>query len=125
MIHKYRVGSEQKSQRGQIYVFLPDHPMSRSDGFVARSKLVMAEMIGRELTPEERVYHENETVDDDDPENLRLFPNQAALASYRSDKRRKEKLGEDQEQWKNYVEKATRHRRATQEAHERRRQNKA
>jgi hypothetical protein len=99
---RYSEGYEWMTDRGQVYVMQSTHPFSRKDGFVARSKLVMETMLStglqpndsyedyaikdepRLLRPEERVYHLDGNVSNDDPENLMLFPNQKALAQYRS-----------------------------------------
>lgn len=88
-------GSEWRNGRGQVFVFLPDHPHSRKDGFYPRAKVVMEEKEGRLLDPQERVLHLNEQPDDDRPSNLKLFPSQHALAQYRSKKyqAKKKKLG--------------------------------
>jgi hypothetical protein len=77
-------GYESHNERGQVWVFVPDHPRSRKDGFYARARLVAERDIGRVLEPGERVYHENEAPGDDRPENLRVFASQAELASHRA-----------------------------------------
>jgi len=61
----------------KIEVFLPpNHPfksMAKSNGYVYRARLVMAQMLGRPLTENETVHHRNEVEDDDRPDNLRLY----------------------------------------------------
>lgn len=78
-------GSEWRNQRGQVFVFVPDHPRSRKDGFYARSKLVMEKNEGRLLDQEERVLHyPDETPDNDAIENLLLFNSAHEMAQFRS-----------------------------------------
>jgi hypothetical protein len=61
----------------KIEIFLPPshrfRSMAKSNGYVYRSRFVMAETIGRPLTDNETVHHINEIEDDDRPENLRLY----------------------------------------------------
>lgn len=76
--------TEWTNHRGQVFVFLPDHPYSRKDGFYPRAKLAMELHLGRFLDPEEKVYHVDETADNDDPENLIVFPNMHALQQHRT-----------------------------------------
>lgn len=84
VVRTYREGYEWTGPRKQIFVYMPDHPNARSDGFVARSRLVMEELIGRPLKKEERVYHEDGDIQNDHPENLTLFDNQGQLAQHRA-----------------------------------------
>lgn len=86
---------EWRSSRGQIYVQRPNHPNARKDGYVARSKLVMEELEGRFLLPEERVLHIDLNPENDDPDNLLLFDNQQALVHYLVQKKR-EAAGESE-----------------------------
>ena len=46
-------------------------------GYVKRANLVMEQMLGRPLLPEEVVHHKNKVPSDDRPENLQLFPNES------------------------------------------------
>ncbi len=42
---KYSYGYEWTNGRGQVFVYLPDHPMSRADGFYARARFVIEEAL--------------------------------------------------------------------------------
>lgn len=54
-------------------VRLPDHPRSRSGGYVFEHILVMEERLDRHLLPDENVHHLNGIRDDNRPENLELW----------------------------------------------------
>jgi len=58
---------------GRIFILKPEHPFVNCGGYVMRSHLVMEQMIGRYLKPEEVVHHINSNTLDDRPENLKLF----------------------------------------------------
>jgi hypothetical protein len=88
-------GSEWRNARGQVFVFVPDHPRSRKDGFYPRAKLVMERELGRILDVEERVLHLEGGPANDDPPNLKLFNSAHEMAQWRSDQYQaeKERLG--------------------------------
>jgi hypothetical protein len=50
-----------------------EHPDSNAQGYVYLHRLVMAEVIGRSLYPEETVHHRNGVKTDNDPSNLELW----------------------------------------------------
>lgn len=41
----YSYGYERTNGRGQVFVFLPDHPLARADGFYPRSRFIMEEQL--------------------------------------------------------------------------------
>jgi len=51
----------------------PYFPMSNNNGYVLRARLVMAQHLGRCLSPEEAVHHINHNTNDDRIENLMLL----------------------------------------------------
>lgn len=65
----------------------PDHPfinMAYRSGsyYIYEHRLVMALELGRELTEDEVVHHEDRDRTNNHRENLRLFSNQSAHAAY-------------------------------------------
>jgi hypothetical protein len=67
---------------GYIYVLCPQHPHANSKGYVPEHRLMMEEHIGRYLTPEEVVHHEDDDPGNNAIDNLRLFANQAEHKRY-------------------------------------------
>jgi hypothetical protein len=50
-------GGRYISNKGYVYIFLPDHPMANKAGYVAEHRLVMSNKLGRVLLPSEHVHH--------------------------------------------------------------------
>jgi hypothetical protein len=74
-IFKKQDGSHNKSKDGDGYVriYMPEHPMASSAGYILEHRFVMAEMLGRVLLTTENVHHKNGDKTDNRAENLELW----------------------------------------------------
>ncbi len=61
----------------------PYWPMANGAGFVAKSRLILAEFLGRCLTSKECVHHINKNILDDRIENLELMTNSSHSAYHK------------------------------------------
>lgn len=79
-------GGKYKDNNGYIKIWIdeksPYFGMKDSSRYIFRSRLVMAQSLGRLLTKSEVVHHRNEIVDDDRVENLKLFKNRTKHTVY-------------------------------------------
>lgn len=87
--HPMWAGGKHKCN-GYIVVYAPDHPLAGARNTVPEHRLIMEEHIGRYLTKDEVVHHENEDESDNRLLNLRLFKNQAEHMAYHERKRRRD-----------------------------------
>jgi hypothetical protein len=70
----YWKGGRTKHHAGYMMVRVVEHPRAiRNGGYVFEHILVMEEMLGRLLFPDETVHHKNGVKDDNRPENLELW----------------------------------------------------
>ena len=69
-----RTGQVKVNARGYRVLYLPEHPMASKTGMILEHRMVMAEVLGRMLTPDEVVHHRNEDKQDNRPENLEVLP---------------------------------------------------
>jgi hypothetical protein len=63
--------------KGYVHLYCPDHPHTTKKGYVAEHRLVMEQTLGRHLLPTEVVHHLNNDPQDNRPENLEVFPDNA------------------------------------------------
>jgi hypothetical protein len=70
-------GGRHKLNTGYVVRLAPGHPFVDARGYVLEHRLVMEQIVGRYLTKDEVVHHVNGVKDDNRPENLQLFPDQA------------------------------------------------
>lgn len=57
-------------------IYVPSHPNAMKCGCVYEHRLIMEDLLGRYLTPEEQVHHRDENPSNNDPDNLFLCPTQ-------------------------------------------------
>lgn len=78
--HHWRGGRIER--KGYIHIYAPDHHSIKGRGtqrkYVLEHRIVMEEMLGRPLKPNETVHHMNGITDDNRPENLELWGYQPA-----------------------------------------------
>lgn len=60
-------------ESGYAYVKRPGHPEARDSSWGAEHRVVMSDLLGRPLFPDESVHHKNGARDDNRPENLELW----------------------------------------------------
>jgi len=66
------------------YITIPckDHPNANKDGYIMEHRLVMEKHLRRRLKRQEVVHHINGIKDENELENLMLFPNEKAHQKY-------------------------------------------
>lgn len=62
---------------GYHLLHMPDHPDANSHGYVREHRLVMERKLGRRLTADEVVHHQDGDKSNNHPDNLELFPSNA------------------------------------------------
>jgi len=71
---KFHYSYKGKIKRGKYwYLFLPNHPYSNKQGYIAEHRVVMEKKLGRYLRDEECVDHIDREPTNNNPENLRIF----------------------------------------------------
>jgi hypothetical protein len=70
----FRTQNGRVDNNGYIYLFCPNHPNARVQGYVAEHRLVMEAKIGRFLENNEVVHHIDQNKKNNNIGNLMLFP---------------------------------------------------
>ena len=81
-------GGKIKTRHGYFLIWKPTHIYAGNKGYVKESRLIMENILGRYLNPNEVVHHENGKREDDRPENLKLFESRGKHMSFHLEKRR-------------------------------------
>lgn len=67
-----------RDKHGYILIHMPEHPHARKPaGYILEHRLVMERKLGRLLEPHEVVHHLNGVNDDNRPENLEVYSDNA------------------------------------------------
>lgn len=62
-----------RTDKGYVYVYDPSHPKSKSNGYILEHRVIMENIIGRPLLPEENVHHIDGDKTNNNPNNLELW----------------------------------------------------
>lgn len=90
--HPRYVGREIDAD-GYVLVHRPDHPMSNHRGYIREHRLAAEQLVGRMLEPQEVVHHIDGNPSNNDPANLRVYPDNAAHMRDHGDYRQRDALG--------------------------------
>jgi len=100
-------GGRKRNAKGYVLVLMPEHPNADSKGYIYEHRLIMENILGRYLTIEERVHHNNRIKDDNEPSNLRLFPSESdhekfehSCGNKHSNRGKHYNVGEDNPNWR-------------------------
>jgi hypothetical protein len=66
-------GGRTRHKAGYVMIWAPGHPRTGKSQYVFEHILVMEQLLGRYMLPEESVHHRNGVKDDNRPQNLELW----------------------------------------------------
>lgn len=66
-------GGRIRLDKGYVGIKKPEHPSANNNGYIAEHRLIMENIVGRTLLPNETVHHKNGIKDDNREENLELW----------------------------------------------------
>ncbi len=69
-------------EHNRWFIYLPNHPLAKSNGCIAQSRLIAEKYLNRYLSFKEQIHHINGDTLDDRPENLYLFSSNSAHIKY-------------------------------------------
>lgn len=75
-------GGKKIDSHGYVLVHSPGHPNANNHGYVFEHRLVKERELGRYLTKEEVVHHNDKNSVNNKPKNLRLFENSSEHQRY-------------------------------------------
>lgn len=87
-------GGQTVTSHGYVMVKAPDHPDAHANGYVYEHRLVAEQKLGRRITSEEHVHHQNSDKQDNRPENLEVLHNTEHRVKHRNGGNRKRLPGE-------------------------------
>jgi hypothetical protein len=76
--HPQWKGGRRLNSYGYVLLYMPEHPLSNSNGMVLEHRLVMSEIVGRLLVKTEQVHHVDDEKTRNERGNLWLFPDAAS-----------------------------------------------
>lgn len=71
---------------GYVFIYMPDHPRAKKNGYIREHTVVMEKKIGRYLLPHENVHHIDGNKTNNSPENLELWSRSQPSGQRVSDK---------------------------------------
>lgn len=87
-------GGRWKNKAGYVRLHIPEHPNADTQGGVAEHTIVMENIIGRHLLPEERIHHKDLNPSNNTPDNLQLFSSDSEHAKFHADLRAEAECGD-------------------------------